>query len=70
MAELAQFKDWPWQHWANLCPKSIALVTDSQRLTWESVSQQITDLSIYFSMQGVAQGSVSFCVGKIQLSYC
>lgn len=64
MAELAQFKDWPWQHWANLRPNSIALVTESQSMTWESVSQQITDLRTYFLMQGVEQGQCIVLHGK------
>ncbi|KLN47287.1 hypothetical protein AAY77_02385 [Providencia rettgeri] len=64
MAELTQFKDWPWQHWANLRPNSIALVTESQSMTWESVSQQITDLRTYFLMQGVEQRQCIVLHGK------
>ncbi|MEX0422235.1 o-succinylbenzoate--CoA ligase [Providencia rettgeri] len=64
MAELDDFKDWPWQHWANLYPNSIALVTESQSMTWESVSQQITDLRTYFLMQGVEQGQCIVLRGK------
>ncbi|HHE6470267.1 TPA: o-succinylbenzoate--CoA ligase [Providencia rettgeri] len=64
MAELDNFKDWPWQHWANLHPNAIALVTESQSMAWESVSQQVTDLRTYFSMQGVAQGQCIVLRGK------
>ena len=64
MAELDNFKDWLWQHWANLRPNAIALVTESQSMTWESVSQQVTDLKTYFLMQGVTQGQCIVLRGK------
>nr|ELR5224944.1 o-succinylbenzoate--CoA ligase [Providencia rettgeri]ELR5253948.1 o-succinylbenzoate--CoA ligase [Providencia rettgeri] len=64
MAELIHFNDWPWQHWANLYPDSIALLTDSERITWKALSQQVTDLANYFSMQGVNQGQCVVLRGK------
>lgn len=72
MAELVHFKDWPWQHWANLRPNSIALVTESQSINWESLNQQVADLSCYFVMQGVEQGQCVVLRGKnsVELLLC
>ncbi|MEQ5109915.1 o-succinylbenzoate--CoA ligase [Providencia vermicola] len=64
MAELTQFRDWPWQHWANLQPNSIALQSDCESLTWDSLNQQVKDLVTYFSMQGVTNGQCVALRGK------
>lgn len=64
MAELTPFNDWPWQHWANLQPDSIAVYSDGESLTWDSLNQQVKDLVTYFSMQGVTRGQCVVLRGK------
>ncbi|WP_273826597.1 o-succinylbenzoate--CoA ligase [Providencia rettgeri] len=64
MAELTPFDDWPWQHWANHQPDSIALYSNGENLTWASLNQQVKDLVTYFSMQGVTGGQCVVLRGK------
>ncbi|HGN1705540.1 TPA: o-succinylbenzoate--CoA ligase [Providencia rettgeri] len=64
MAELKDFSDWPWRHWASLQPHSIALLSDAESITWEALNQQVTSLATYFSMQGITQGQCVVLRGK------
>lgn len=64
MAELTPFKDWPWQHWANLQPNAIALNSSAESVTWDVLNQQVNDLVSYFSMQGVTKGQCVVLRGK------
>ncbi|EFB71325.1 2-succinylbenzoate--CoA ligase [Providencia rustigianii] len=64
MAELTHFTDWPWRHWASQHPDSIALLTDSESYTWQTLSEQVSNLSTYFSMQGLTQEQCVVLRGK------
>ncbi|MGG4609017.1 o-succinylbenzoate--CoA ligase [Providencia sp. Me31A] len=64
MAELKDFSDWPWRHWASLQAHSVALLADAESITWGVLNQRVSNLVTYFSKQGVAQGQCVVLRGK------
>lgn len=64
MAELISFQNWPWQHWASHQPHSVALITDTESLTWKQLSQRITELASHLHNQGLRKNQTVVLRGK------
>ncbi|CNI67672.1 o-succinylbenzoate--CoA ligase [Yersinia vastinensis] len=61
---MAQLKDWPWQHWANLRPQATALHVGSQLISWQQWVTDLDNLTSSFQRQGVTPGSTIVLRGK------
>lgn len=61
---MAQLTDWPWQHWANQRPQTVALRVGSQLISWQQFATDIDNLAGSFQQQGVTPGSAIVLRGK------
>ncbi|WP_350238195.1 o-succinylbenzoate--CoA ligase [Pectobacterium colocasium] len=61
---MAILTDWPWRHWANQTPPSVALIDDETRWSWQALAQQVDRLTQHFTQQGVATDSTVALRGK------
>lgn len=64
MAAVAQFTQWPWQHWAQLSPNDTAIISATSPITWQQLSQHINQLASHFAQQGVNSQSTVLLRGK------
>ncbi|CFQ45445.1 O-succinylbenzoic acid--CoA ligase [Yersinia frederiksenii] len=61
---MAQLTDWPWQHWANQRPQTVALRVGPQLINWQQFATDIDNLAGSFQQQGVTPGSAIVLRGK------
>ncbi|MEQ9861481.1 o-succinylbenzoate--CoA ligase [Pectobacterium cacticida] len=64
---MAILTDWPWRHWANQSPDTVALIDEDTHWRWRALAEQVDRLAVAFAQQGVrAESTVALC-GKNSL---
>lgn len=61
---MASLTDWPWRHWAQQSPESVALTVDDVDWRWCTLAQHCDALADDFTRQGVAPDDIVALRGK------
>ncbi|WP_341765150.1 hypothetical protein [Candidatus Providencia siddallii] len=51
MKKLNILNDWPWIHWSNIQPYSIAIKTESKNYTWLSLKKKLIKLELIYRVK-------------------